>query len=96
MATILILMIGTILSESRVSLCIYIYHEEDYGTHSDTKAKKARLTRSDLEFTYVYSSLPPQRVFTRLLNVRSTCLVRSHSRCEPKIQLHLLSFTSAK
>ena len=26
-------------------------------------------------------SLPPRRVFTRLLNVRSTCLVRSHSRC---------------
>lgn len=44
-------------------------------------AKKAKLEQSDYEFTYVSSSLPPQRVFTLLLNVRSTCLVRSHSRC---------------
>lgn len=68
---------STILIETTILSLLYITKKKIILIH----AKKARLTPSDFKFTYVYSSLPPQRVFTRLLNVRSTCLVRSHSRC---------------
>lgn len=56
--------------------------QETVGPLWNTGEESARLAqRVTTSLPTFPSSLPPQRVFTRLLNVRSTCLVRSHSRC---------------